>query len=585
MFKNLKTVVKTSIRKRRSCNVIEPSANEHHFEEYCARINSIKEYLIAIKQSLNVMDDYTMETRLHLEDIIAEYDFILDNDLMSSVDHIDIDLLNNFIESPQTTNAELRQAAYSSQEYIELVKTLEIVQNTTQDILSLMDSTRSVSWWLSMNSLHLTTYTRMIDDRKCYGFGDCLAVVMVVLNEVINDYPDSIQVVDAAVLTLAKESVLKILKMEFNAPLNNYSSIWALVEPLYSITIEVEENTSWCGTSPEFSQQPEEFVYAEIGSDTELICKAKSNDAVYEWYKNGFPVMINEQTLNLKSVDVKNEGQYHCAISNNIGTTLSVVSNVLVYTSPKIIYSPTNQTTYEGNEDDAVFVCNATGYPTPLYEWYYSINGMNNWTSIKNGSNELLVYKPTQSDEGWYRCQASVYDHVTDPSSMAYLHIVGANISNISHVVEFQMAICSSDEIYKFSGSGNYKNGLHLEIEKAIMRSDVWLYGFIENMKAEINTQTHQLDVLFHLSTHYQYSVNMKIVDQAKEADERNQELLNIWQDLKIRLQDSSLLFEYGGDFFYAFPETFSISDTIYKCEEGKKLMNNSFICRKYTIQ
>lgn len=575
VLKALKKMLSTSnSRRKRSCEVAEPSVTEHHFEEYCARINSIKDYLLEVNQSLNTMDAYNEETLQQFEALV-EYSLAGKNDLLS-VD-IDLTLLNSYLNTP-TTLSDLIQLAFTSQEYTALVNALDTIDNTSQSVSKLIENTVGITWWKSMNELHLTSYKRIIDSRVCHGLGDCLKMVTVVLDEVINDYPfgDGMEVVDNTKLSLAMENIERIAELDFTG-LTTGSSIWStLLEPLYSVTLTVDTNTNWCTQLPVFVKQPDEFVYLEMGTDTELECMG-SEGVIYQWYENGFPISESNNHL----LHVKDEGQYHCTISNDMGTVLSRVSNVHLYTYPDMVLSPTNQTAYEGNEDDAVFVCNATGFPTPSYNWYFS-NDTENWTLIEGKSNELVVYKPTLSDQGWYKCIAYVYHHQTNASGMAYLHVIGASISTLSYIAEFNMAIYSPNDEINPLQTENEINGLHETIESSITKGQQWSHVYIDNMNATILPNQSTLEVSFQLSTRYEYSLDMKIAEQAKEADKQNAELLLVVNGLLLRLDESSISFEYKGDFYYTFPQTFNISNAIYRCGDGQELMNNTFICGKF---
>ena len=568
----------TNNRRRRSCDIAEPSHNEHHFEQYCAMINNVKNYLLELNDSINFVTTNAEDLQNQFTNII-DYMLLEKSDIDSITFNIDIDALNAYLNSA-TSKDELLDTSFSSEEYVNIVESLKNIENISSNVTASVYSTAIVSWWTMINNIHQTSYNRIIDDRKCFGFADCLKSIINALKEIINDsFNGNFQIVNPNKLLLAETMAMSIIpsKLESN-------DTWTQLQLLYEVTLDIEMNTHWCIKAPVLVTQPDPFVYVELGSNnTEIKCGG-SNNVTYSWLKNGFPIIDSlSSILRINQANKDDAAQYQCLITNPAGTDLSAVSELRVYVPPVITLSPSNISTFEGDEDLGLFICNATGYPTPVYEWYFSIDKIN-WELVGNGSNEYVSYKPTNERQGWYKCRATIYNKYKDESEAAFLSVIGASVSTISYIVNFTMAIyidpTRMTTLHNYTGEA-YEEGLGETILTTVKHNEIWRFSYIDNMKTPIDNPKSQFDVSFHLNTHYDYSVTMVIADQAEEANKQNNELLIILENLKQRVEETSLWFQYEGDFMYAIPPTFVIYNPIHKCPDGQRLLDNTFICGK----
>ncbi len=559
-------------RKRRSCILAEPSHNEKRFEQYCAIIGNIKEYFIELNATLNTITDIASNSKARMENLVT-YNLLTYADKNAISIAIDIYTLNTFLDAPISKDM-LLNLSLSSAEYTEVENTLQYVVNTSATVADTIDNTIPIIWWVMMNRLHGSFYNKIVDDRICFGFADCFKTVLIILQEIVDDSEDNtIPIIDMDLLNTAKEQALKLV-----THFDELDHTWEILEPVYDIVLQIEEHTNWCNNAPKFLIQPDTNVYAEVGTNVGMSCEASHSSVYYKWLKNGFPMKYKySKDLWLHNVGTNDEGQYQCVISNEAGETLSTASEVHVYTPLTLTKSPSNVTSYEGNEDDALFVCTTTGYPTPLYHWYFS-HDQNNWELIESSSNEYVVYKPTKASIGWYKCQASIFEQTVESES-AFLNVIGASISKISYRVSFNMAIYSIHPLHSMTDS--YIQGLQESLVDAIKQGKVWLHGFIENTNIGIDNKAYQLKVSFYISAEYDYSLTKQIVEQALEADQYHIEVMDILEEMNSRLREASIWFEYGNDSMYAFPSTFDSTGPTYFCPVGKELMKNTFICGK----
>jgi alpha-tubulin suppressor-like RCC1 family protein len=108
-----------------------------------------------------------------------------------------------------------------------------------------------------------------------------------------------------------------------------------------------------------------------------------------------------------------NGNEYRCVATNSIGSATSAVVTLTVNGQPIYTTQPANQTTSVGGR--ASFTVAATGNPTPTYQWQFSADGGNTWTSLTDTASysgatygTLTVSWITAAMNGYqYRCLAS----------------------------------------------------------------------------------------------------------------------------------------------------------------------------------
>ena len=126
----------------------------------------------------------------------------------------------------------------------------------------------------------------------------------------------------------------------------------------------------------------------------------------FQWAKDGI-ILANENDmfLILVNVSVSDGGTYTCTVTNEAGEE---DRNSGLYIRPAITLQPTDINTTVSNDQN--FTCNATGFPTPQFEWLkLEENNARNLTGNFSGENtDNLQFTPVQfGDEGDYFCQVT----------------------------------------------------------------------------------------------------------------------------------------------------------------------------------
>ncbi len=115
----------------------------------------------------------------------------------------------------------------------------------------------------------------------------------------------------------------------------------------------------------------------------------------YQWQFRGMAIAgANNSSYSIGNTVPTNAGNYNCMVSNNVGTTNSVMATLTVISNPVITLQPTNVTVYAGQP--ATFSVVATG-PQPLYyQWQFGVNS----TNIVGATNAILSLVNIQPADG-----------------------------------------------------------------------------------------------------------------------------------------------------------------------------------------
>ncbi len=136
-------------------------------------------------------------------------------------------------------------------------------------------------------------------------------------------------------------------------------------------------------TPPVFDEHPESQEVNEL-DDVTFTCNATGiPDPTYQWYENGNSISgATSTTLTLNSVTCAIDGNsYYVKATNTEGTDQSdaAILTISLCGLPKFVLQPHDETVIEGNT--VTFECNATGDPTPTYQWYENGNQISGATS------------------------------------------------------------------------------------------------------------------------------------------------------------------------------------------------------------
>ena len=123
----------------------------------------------------------------------------------------------------------------------------------------------------------------------------------------------------------------------------------------------------------------------------------------FQWSFNGAELISKtSSTLILSNVTAEDGGAYTCTVTNAAG---SDTNTTYVFISPMITMNP-NSVFVENGTSEVTFICNATAFPEPFFEWMRE-DGL---LPIVYNTTSLTIAPVTFGDEGLYYCVATSND-------------------------------------------------------------------------------------------------------------------------------------------------------------------------------
>lgn len=149
-------------------------------------------------------------------------------------------------------------------------------------------------------------------------------------------------------------------------------------------------------------------VYIEQ-DNASFICSSNGGpENSFQWFKNDVAITTvttdttNTNILNLFNVTALSDGaMYTCVVNNSAGADNASVS---LNIAPIIIEAPTNIYTEYGTT--VSFMCQATAYPEPTYQWI-RVGGALPVSAVGENSSILTISPIYFEDEGFYQCTAT----------------------------------------------------------------------------------------------------------------------------------------------------------------------------------
>ena len=119
----------------------------------------------------------------------------------------------------------------------------------------------------------------------------------------------------------------------------------------------------------------------------------------FQWSIDGAKLMSETSSiLILSNVTAEDGGAYTGNITNAAG---SDTDTTYVFISPMITMNP-NSVSVENGTSEVTFICNATGFPEPFFEWMRE----DGFLPMAYNTTSLTIAPVTFGDEGLYYCVA-----------------------------------------------------------------------------------------------------------------------------------------------------------------------------------
>ena len=398
-----------SPRSSRSQREIEAQSNMNYYtyQVKCTDLQNVIDYLININESLKVLHDISSssitnatQSRQELIDMIDYYTIEYHKPITINVTQLREAF--NIVVNASDGNATETYAGLSTEELLNLNIMKEHLN--ASDDKETSTGTIFIQWQHKMEELH--NLTSSAGGHNCISFADCLQKLAGVVEDILIDSPHDIS-------KPLLQNFPKVSQDLIRLSLLRNSSLQSAIEIVanFSNLISSKQLLSyWCAKLPIIVDKSEQRITPLEDTKIELFCKANSTDYVtYRWRKNGVELLHQQNsTLIVHNTRLHDDsGNYTCEITNQVGTIESTGTVVDVQQLPWFFLQPENLYSYIGDTNDAIFKCNASGWPYPGFNWFFRCLGCANYIQIRNeDENELVISNPQPYHEGSYFTEA-----------------------------------------------------------------------------------------------------------------------------------------------------------------------------------
>ena len=541
-------------------------------------------------------------TRLYLSSIFQSL-----GDLISSVKGLNVNLSSGFHDlemlaqtvrlSSSSSNASLvnTTTAYPNSSFVtEYMEMIEVLKEESSRLTN--DSSQSWNDTLEAWRAFLEGLTFNNGFEECSGTEDCIDYFFEGAKEFyeFEDSPRAMAIKDA--LPQLRE-VVRTLTTDALTMVEAEQTL----HQVFSLLIKTRDDSVLCGGTPHItSSSPKEIILLP-GDSLSLSCIAESEaELTYAWKKNGKVIKESRHgTLFQRAVSKEHEGVYVCEVSNNKGSTLSNVTIVKVHNKPQITHHPQAQRVVVGSQIPAMFICNATGQPSPNFQWFFQSP---NSSVLKLNETKPVLYmaNPRLHHEGYYYCEVS-NEHGTEVSQRARLDVLGYSIGlprllvglNLtSHCRLTSNSSNSStvqdpppcDSLEELPSSGN--ETLTATIIHALARSLNVSYELISEFEYDSrNTSTATVAFILDVDSKRWKVENFTSLKEIVEAlaDVKANFVDNLEQ-FNSDIQNKTFAVPWDNATLLGEPGTLMAYPLSPECPEGQALSENGYICGKFHV-
>ena len=567
-------ILTQSRRKRRQTGEEMNLSSREQFEIRCTQLSSIGSFMQYILTSLEESEARGRMTQQNLLELIESVDITLNTTSVSNETANFTRLKELYGITDEDIEQGRRELGDREDEVLNSVKSsYRSLQSEAQAVLDSLNTTLLTQWRSSVELLLQSNGT--VAGRSCLGLVDCILVLNSSLNSLLSFAPSSISSALSQRQRVASQLFLQLAGNE----LTSFTEAKGKLAPIHSIVKRMMRNGYWCSTPPQITTHPVAETSVQIGTQLVLTCTGNSSLPItYQWRKDRVALPdTNSDTLTLDNIQVFDEGNYSCEVTNDVSSERSTNSSVHVHILPEFFQVPSSVITYIGDSNGAYFTCNATSRPDPGWRWYHRSSSRGQWREILGEeTNELLRRNPSLADEGEYRCVA--YNDFGELSSEPVsLRLVSVTARVLVYSVDISMMRLNNTD-YNVTNISIVKS-LRDQFEKAVSFGNVSLSSeaSVREITSEeiiINFKLISHNVTSSQTTPLETVVNGLIasrleLDRVRDGVER---LLERSESFEVEYKDSEYQYQ---------PNTFSVDIPEIHCPPGQELHSNRFLCCK----
>lgn len=213
---------------------------------------------------------------------------------------------------------------------------------------------------------------------------------------------------------------------------------------------------------PEITEQPNSYEKATNSSGVTFRIKARGGELTYQWYKDGEAISGATKTfysITRTNLTKDKSGEYHCVVTNAMGSTESTKATLLILDKITITTQPENVTVQNGGT--AAFTVAVTG-DNPEFEWFKDNVKIDGATEATYAINAIF-----ESHAGEYHCvvKNAVSSVTSGKATLTVSPATGINITNVDvrvmpNPATTQITVGTSGyvAIYSITGTKVYEN-------------------------------------------------------------------------------------------------------------------------------
>lgn len=452
-----------------------------------------------------------------------------------------------------------------------------------------LDASRSLSWNTTLNDLRgfLDVLSRKNNFTECSGIRDCIDFFFDSLEEMyeMENHPRAI-IIKSALKDLEK-IIGKFLRED-----QTMSILEDMITQATSLINKSKDDAILCGKKPNIERNSPAEVVAITGATITLVCEATSTTEIeYLWLKNGKSLEdTNSTILELPNVTTESGGAYKCQVSNSRGSTMSNVTIVAVHQKPNITEQPLDVQVLVG-EKIISLVCNSTGVPLPLTEWFFiPIKGKTGDIIRLNTTKPVLeIDNLTSESAGFYYCNVSNL-HGAVQSRMARVDVLRFAPGVPTIALELKLKQCT-DRAWPENSR------LHYNSSKPYQHVDFAAFDYVTEKLFEYlswplgNIETKQFRPFPNASISVVVKGDNPSISEnstSKKLEALNSFSLsrrrmgNSLKKLHSALEDGSIKLRWKGHLaICGDKESFAVGFPPQKCPNGTRRHRNGFLCGK----
>ena len=283
---------------------------------------------------------------------------------------------------------------------------------------------------------------RIMSTYGCQGLVDCVLTAVELVERILEvasgtaEGPMLLERVPAA-----KEDLIALI-LSRDVGVGEMRELLNEMESIVQSSLELDY---WCEWTPDVSVRASHESPLRNGTNMEYQCTSTSKfPSLFQWLKDGSALPGETRpTLPLPNVTLESAGEYTCVTWTHKGEELETTTRLVVHQYPAMTLQPMNNITVFPEEGAVFFRCNASGVPTPSWQWYFRSPNSSERMQLENEtSSELVILPPSRSREGWYYCEAYNADdceNCTAWSDGVYLQVLESSVAQIAvpYTIEF----------------------------------------------------------------------------------------------------------------------------------------------------